>query len=142
MLRSLSLSAAVMTAACGLAVAGETPAPEGAAARIVNLKEGDTVRSPVTVVFGLSGMGVAPAGVEKENTGHHHLLIDASLEGAALDEAIPSDDRHRHFGGGQTEVQLDLAPGRHTLQLVLGDHNHVPHGPPVMSEPVTITVAE
>ena len=123
-----------------LAFAQGSPAPEGASVYIINLKDGDTVTSPVTVVFGLRGMGVAPAGTEKENTGHHHLLIDTVLEGAALRESIPADDNHRHFGAGQTEVTLELAPGTHTLQMVLGDHFHVPHQPPVVSAPITITV--
>jgi len=127
-------------------LAGETSAPEGAAVYFANLETGATVSSPVIVVFGLSGMGVAPAGIEKEMTGHHHLLLNrlAFGEGQFGEEefelAIPSDDNHRHFGGGQTELSLDLAAGRHTLQLVLGDHNHVPHDPPVVSDVITITV--
>lgn len=125
---------------------GETPSPEGARVYFVNLADGDTVASPVTVVFGLSGMGVAPAGTEQENTGHHHLLIDRPPLGegeGGMEEmmyGLPSDDNHRHFGGGQTEVTLDLAPGEHTLQLVLGDAGHVPHGTPVKSEQITVTV--
>ena len=95
--------------------------------------------SPVTVHFGLSGMGVAPAGIEKKNTGHHHLLVDLD-QSPAMGMPVPTDDRHRHFGGGQTEVTLDLPPGEHSLQLLLGDHNHIPHDPPVMSETITITV--
>ena len=93
----------------------------------------------MTVRFGLKGMGVAPAGIEKENTGHHHLLIDVA-ELPTLDEPIPADDNHKHFGGGQTEVTLELPVGSHTLQLLLGDLNHIPHDPPVVSEKVTITV--
>ncbi|WP_417680670.1 DUF4399 domain-containing protein [Roseibium sp.] len=121
--------------------AGETPAPEGAKVYFINLKDGDTVANPVKIQFGLSGMGVAPAGVEdKKNTGHHHLLIDTTLEGEALNEPIPSDDQHRHFGGGQTETSVELPAGPHTLQLVLGDWSHIPHNPPVMSERITITV--
>lgn len=125
---------------------GETPSNPDAKVYFVNLADGDTVSSPVTVVFGLSGMGVAPAGTEKEMTGHHHLLIDRPPLGQGEDGAdelvygIMSDDKHRHFGGGQTEVTLDLAPGPHTLQLVLGDAGHVPHSTPVMSEVITITV--
>ncbi len=137
-MRKIILAAALLIAP--MAFAQGTPAPEGAAAYIVNLKDGDVVTSPVQVIFGLRGMGVAPAGTEKENSGHHHLLIDVTLEGDALREAIPADDNHRHFGAGQTEVTLDLAPGPHTLQLVLGDHFHVPHEPPVASAPITITV--
>jgi hypothetical protein len=117
-----------------------TPAPEGAKAYIVSPEDGANVTSPVTVVFGLEGVGVAPAGVEKEKTGHHHLIIDAPLP--AMDEPIPADDNYRHFGGGQTQVSVELAPGEHTLQLLLGDQNHVPHDPPVTSDKITITVVE
>ena len=120
------------------ALAGETKSPEGAKAYILLPAHGAEVSSPVTVIFGLSGMGVAPAGVEKDKTGHHHLLIDT--EPPSMDEPIPSDDNHRHFGGGQTEVTVDLAPGEHTLQLLLADHNHIPHDPPVLSRKITITV--
>ena len=116
-----------------------TPAPEGARAYIVTPADGSVVSSPVTVVFGLEGMGVAPAGVEKANTGHHHLLIDVE-DLPAAGQPIPADDQHKHFGGGQTQVSVDLAPGQHTLQLVLGDQNHVPHEPPVISERITVTV--
>ena len=123
------------------AAAGETPAPEGVKLYIISPADGATLKSPVHVVFGLSGMGVAPAGVEKENTGHHHLLVDAPLpQGEALNEAIAKDAQHLHFGGGQTEAKVELAPGKHTLQLLLGDHNHIPHKAPVASEVVTIIV--
>ncbi len=128
--------------------AQDTPAPEGAGVYFVNLENGATVSSPVTVVFGLSGMGVAPAGTEKEDTGHHHLLINRPPIGKGefgaeeLKLGIPSDDNHKHFGGGQTETTLDLPPGQHTLQLVLGDAGHVPHASPVVSEVITITVNE
>lgn len=124
----------------------ETPSAPGAALYFVNLSDGDTVSSPVKIVFGLSGMGVAPAGTEKEMTGHHHLLIDRPPLGEGengaeeLVNGLPADDHHKHFGGGQTEVTLDLAPGPHTLQLVLGDHGHVPHDPPVVSDVITINV--
>ncbi|UWR06966.1 DUF4399 domain-containing protein [Ruegeria sp. B32] len=125
---------------------GETPSNPDAEVYFVNLSDGDTVTSPVTVVFGLRGMGVAPAGTEKENTGHHHLLIDRPPLGQGEDGAdelaygLPADDNHLHFGGGQTEVTLELAPGTHTLQLVLGDADHVPHATPIVSEVITITV--
>lgn len=126
------------------AFAQDTPAPEGAMVYFVNLEDGAKVSSPVTVIFGLSGMGVAPAGTEKENTGHHHLLIDRPPMGEGEDGemgyGILADDNHIHFGGGQTETSVELAPGAHTLQLVLGDLNHVPHATPVMSEVITITV--
>lgn len=128
------------------ALAGETPAPEGASVYFVNLADGATVSSPVKVVFGLSGMGVAPAGTEKENTGHHHLFVNRPPFGEGEDGAdeaiynIPADENHIHFGGGQTEVSLELAPGTHTLQMVLGDKDHIPHNPPIVSEVITITV--
>lgn len=123
------------------ALAGETPAPEAAKVYFISPANGATVKSPVLVVFGLSGMGVAPAGVEKEHTGHHHLLVDTPLPtGEALGETIPKDDQHLHFGGGQTEALLELKPGKHTLQMLLGDHNHVPLKTPVYSAPITITV--
>jgi hypothetical protein len=117
---------------------GTTPASDGAQAYIISPTDGETVTNPVTVRFGLRGMGVAPAGMNAPNSGHHHLLIDTELP--SLDQPIPADERHRHFGGGQTEVKLELAPGTHTLQLLLGDHLHVPHDPPVTSERITITV--
>ena len=113
-------------------------AAAGSSLYFVNLKNGETVASPVLVQFGLRGMGVAPAGIEKAGTGHHHLLVDvASLD---VNAPIPVSDQHRHFGAGQTEVTLPMTPGKHTLQLLLGDQNHIPHHPVVMSERITITV--
>lgn len=99
---------------------------------------GETVRSPFKVWFGMRNFGVAPAGVAKDGTGHHHLLVDTELKN--FDEPIPNDKKHLHFGKGQTETVLDLPPGKHTLQLVLGDLDHVPHDPPIMSKRITITV--
>jgi hypothetical protein len=113
-------------------------APAGAKLTITSPAAGATVKSPVTVTFALEGMTVAPAGTNDPNTGHHHLLIDADVP--ALDQPIPKDANHLHFGQGQTEAQVELAPGQHTLQALLGDGNHVPHDPPIMSEPITITV--
>jgi hypothetical protein len=118
----------------------QTPSPAGAKVYIINLKDGAEVTSPFLVQFGLSGMGVAPAGVEKPNTGHHHLLIDTKMTDEQMKQPIPADDTHKHFGGGQTEAMVTLPPGQHTLQLLLADWTHVPHVPPVMSEPITITV--
>lgn len=118
-------------------------APENAEVYIVSPKDGETVSNPVRVVFGLRGMGVAPAGVEMEHTGHHHLLVDAPVPtGDDLEMPLPADDRHIHFGGGQTETEITLAPGRHTLQLLLGDHNHIPHDPVIASDVITIEVRE
>lgn len=125
---------------------GETPSNPDAEVYFINLQEGQTVSSPVQVKFGLRGMGVAPAGTEKEMTGHHHLFVDRPPLGEGEDGAdelangIPSDQNHLHFGGGQTETALDLPPGDHTLQLVLGDYGHVPHSQPIVSEVITITV--
>ena len=116
-----------------------TSAPENALAYFLSPANGATVSSPVTIRFGLRGMGVAPAGVTTANTGHHHLLVD--VETLPPDNLpIPNDANHRHFGLGQTETELTLAPGQHTLQLVLGDALHIPHQPPVRSEKITITV--
>ena len=118
-----------------------TPAPPGAEVYIQTPANGAEVRSPVLVRFGLRGMGVAPATVTTANTGHHHLLIDVdTLPPDNL--PLPSSDQVRHFGAGQTEAEIALPPGTHTLQLVLGDFQHVPHDPPVRSEKITITVVE
>ncbi len=114
--------------------------PEDARVYFITPTDGETTKSPVVVRFGLAGMGVAPAGVEKSHTGHHHLVVDAELPPANL--PIPKSDNYRHFGNGQTEVTLDLEPGTHTLQLMLGDHLHIPHDPPVASKRITITVVE
>jgi hypothetical protein len=115
------------------------PAPAGAVAYIIEPADGARVTNPVRVVFGLKGIGVAPAGVDRNDAGHHHLLVDAPLP-ADLGLPIPNDEQHRHFGGGQTEVELTLPPGRHTLQMLLGDHLHIPHDPPIASSVVTIEV--
>lgn len=132
------LSALVL--ASGAAIAGQVPSPSGAAAYIVSPKDGDVVKGPVTIVFGLRGMGIAPALVEWPNTGHHHVIVDTPVPNG--DKPIPKNDgkHHFHFGGGQTEGTIDLPPGRHTLRLVLADHQHYTHNPPVVSEPITITV--
>jgi hypothetical protein len=116
----------------------KVPAPAGASLYFINLKNGDTVSSPVRVQFGLRGMGVAPAGIEKENTGHHHLLVN--VESIDVNAPLPANDQYRHFGGGQTETAVELAPGTYTLQLLLADQNHIPHNPAVISERITITV--
>ena len=115
-----------------------TPSAPGAKVYIIEPKNGAEVKSPVKVVFGLSGMGIAPAGVQSENTGHHHLLVD----NPTIDTNAPlgKGDQILHYGKGQTEAMVTLKPGKHTLQLVLGDYKHQPHNPPVMSETITITV--
>ena len=121
-----------------LDVYARSPSPAGVELYIISPADGATVPGPVSIRFGLRNMGVAPAGVQSENTGHHHLLIDTSAP--PLDKPIPNDANHRHFGKGQTETRLDLAPGNHTLQLLLGDFSHIPHDPPVLSQQITITV--
>ncbi len=116
----------------------QTSAPEGAEVYIISPSDGETVSSPVVVKFGLKGMGVAPAGIDKPNTGHHHLIIDAKLPD--FTQPGPMDDNHKHFGGGQTETSIELMPGKHTLQLIMGDKAHIPHKPAVFSRQITITV--
>ncbi len=146
MKRLLTLTAATIFCTLVSANAGDTPAPEGAMQYIVNLKDGDTVTSPVTVIFGIKGMGVAPAGVEKEHTGHHHIFLNRPLFGEGeegkdeYDANIPADENHIHFGGGQTEKKLELTPGKHTIQLVFADKDHIPHNPPIFTEQITINV--
>lgn len=116
-----------------------SPAPEGAKVYIVSPADGETVGQTFTVVFGLSGMGVAPAGTDKENTGHHHLLIDVT-EMPDMTQPLPATENIVHFGGGQTEVEVTLEPGEHQLQLLLGNYLHIPHDKPVLSEPITVIV--
>jgi len=126
------LSTAFLAFSCTVFADGYTPK-----AYIVTPSDGATVPSTFKVVFGLSGMGVAPAGVERDKTGHHHLLVDME-QLPPLDQPLGSEVKH--FGGGQTETTLTLPPGKHTLQLILGDHLHKPHNPPVVSERITIEV--
>ncbi|MGB0126597.1 MAG: DUF4399 domain-containing protein [Rhodocyclaceae bacterium] len=123
---------------CELAVAGGTPAPRNAYLYIGWPTDGQVVTAgkPFRVWFGLRDMGVAPKGVKYANTGHHHLLIDTDLP--PMDQEIPSDRNHLHFGAGETETMLELPRGKHTLQLLMGDENHVPHSPPVYSRRITI----
>jgi hypothetical protein len=115
-----------------------TPAPANAKVYFIEPKDGASVSSPVKVVFGLSGAGVAPAGMNKENTGHHHLLIDSPE--VDFTKPLPATDQIKHFGGGQTETTVELKPGKHTLQLVFADWKHQPFNPSVQSEKITITV--
>lgn len=139
------LLALALSTAAGCAFAADAPgvpvtkAPAGAEVYILSPKDGAVVGPEVSVVFGLKGMGVAPAGVKKEGTGHHHLLVDVK-DLPAAGQPIPKDEHHVHFGNGQTETTIKLAPGKHTLQLELADENHVPFEPAIVSKPVTITV--
>lgn len=125
-------------AAAAASAIQRTTRPLEAKLYIISPKNGETVTSPVKVRFGLSGMGVAPAGVATEATGHHHLIVDVPLP--PLDKPLPKDEHHQHFGGGQTETTVELPPGDHTLQIVLGDKDHVPHDPPLVSEQIKIRV--
>jgi hypothetical protein len=139
------LLALALTGIAGAAMAADVPglpitkSTSGADVYIISPKDGATVGPNVVVRFGLKGMGVAPAGMAKENTGHHHLLIDVK-DLPAAGQPIPKDDNHLHFGGGQTETTLKLKPGTHTLQLELGDANHIPFDPAVVSKRITIHV--
>jgi hypothetical protein len=133
------LIAAVAAAIASAAFAADTPAAPGAQVYIIAPKNGETVSGPVRVQFGLKGMGVAPAGIEMDGTGHHHLVVDKDTP--PLNTYLPIDDPQvMHFGKGQTETELKLAPGKHTLQLILADKDHKPHVPAVVSERITITV--
>jgi hypothetical protein len=140
------LLALVLTGLVGTVMAADTPAlpttkaSSDAAVYIISPSDGASVGQQFTVRFGLKGMGVAPAGVAKEHTGHHHLLVDVKEELPPAGQPIPKDDNHLHFGGGQTETTLKLKPGTHTLQLELGDENHVPFDPPLVSKRITIHV--
>jgi hypothetical protein len=136
------LLSSVLIGAAFTAQAADVPrtaSPAGAEVYIISPKDGATVNGPFKVQFGLKGMGVAPAGVDMPDTGHHHLLIDVK-EQPAMDAPLPTTDNIRHFGKGQTETELTLAPGQHTLQLLVGDKNHVPLNPPVESQKITVTV--
>jgi hypothetical protein len=139
------LLALALTGLAGTVMAADAPAlpmtkaPSDAAVYIISPGDGASVGQQFTVRFGLKGMGVAPAGVAKEHTGHHHLLVDVK-ELPPAGQPIPKDDNHLHFGGGQTETTLKLKPGTHTLQLELGDENHVPFDPPLVSKRITIHV--
>lgn len=145
-MKTIKLAAIGAFLAGTAAFAGETPSAEGAEVYFINLTDGATVSAPVTVQFGLKGMGVAPAGTEEDFTGHHHLLINRPALGQGEDGAdefeyaLPADENHVHFGKGQTEATLDLPAGKHTLQMVLGDWSHVPHDKPVVSDVITIIV--
>jgi Domain of unknown function (DUF4399) len=145
-MRSLgSLSLLIFAGTVGMAngqtkTGGPSPSAPGAMVYFVDLKDGQTVPTKFTVHFGLKGMGVAPAGSDKENSGHHHLLIDTELP--PLDQPIPNDFNHLHFGAGQTEADVTLTPGDHTLQLLLGDKNHIPNTMPLVSDRIHVHVVD
>ena len=137
---SLFIGFATTSAAYCQAKGGPTPSPPGATVYFIDLTNGATIPEKSTIHFGLRGMGVAPAGSDRANSGHHHLLVDTDLP--PLDQPIPNDFNHLHFGAGQTEAEVTLPPGEHTLQLLLGDKDHIPHNPPVMSERIRVQVVE
>jgi hypothetical protein len=134
LLQSVIASLVFSTLVCGSTLGGPTHSPGGAELYFFDLKDGATIR------FGLRGMGIAPAGEDRENTGHHHLLIDAELP--SLDQPIPNDANHLHLDAGETEAEITLAPGTHTLQLLLGDKDHIAHNPPVMSLRIRVVARE
>jgi Domain of unknown function (DUF4399) len=134
--------AALAATALGTAALAQdrSPSPPGAEVYIIAPRDGETIHGPVTVRFGLKGMGIAPAGDNFDNTGHHHLLIDMDLSEVKLDRPLPATDNIRHFGKGQTETTLTLPPGKHTLELLFADYLHVPFDPPLHSKKITIIV--
>jgi hypothetical protein len=135
------VTAALALAATVASAQDRMASPTDAQVYIISPKDGAKVSSPVTVQFGLKGMGIAPAGVKIESTGHHHLLIDSEAP-TDLGQPLPASEKVVHFGKGQTETTVKLTPGKHTLQLLLGDSTHVPHNPPVLSKKITITVTK
>jgi hypothetical protein len=137
--RRLLLAAPALLFGAAPALAGPTPAPSDAYLYFIWPRDGRRIRGSFWCRFGLRNMGVAPAGVKKPNTGHHHLFIDVA-EPLDPNVPIPQDKHHLHFGAGQTEALIDLPPGPHKLQLVLGDAEHLPFDPPVVSKPIRITV--
>jgi hypothetical protein len=136
--RLLTLALVAMIPTAFAADLPRTPAPPGAEVYFISPQDGETVSTFLVVKFGLKGMGVAPAGVAVENTGHHHLLLDVAIPD--FSKPVPSDEHHIHFGKGQTETFVELPPGTHTLQLLMADHAHMPHDPPVASKRITVTV--
>ena len=139
-----TLAFGAVTATLAIASGGnalQSPAPEGATVYFIEPQDGDRVPATFTVKFGLRGMGVAPAGISVEGTGHHHLLIDRP-ENLDFNLPLPATDQIRHFGGGQTETVVTLPPGEHCIQLIMGNYLHIPHQPPVMSKEICLVVAE
>lgn len=133
---------AITTSLVVFAQIPRSESPEGAEVYIINLEDGAEISGKFLVQFGLKGMGIAPAGIDFPDTGHHHLLINQDLDELDLGFPLPSTDSVKHFGKGQTEAMLELEPGTYTLQLLLGNFSHIPHDAPVLSEQITITVTE
>ena len=138
----LALVLGICLAAASAMAADRMAAPAGAEVYFIAPQNGAKLHNPVTVKFGLKGMGIAPAGIKFDNTGHHHLLVDTDVSELKLDAPMPATDKIVHFGKGQTQTTLTLAPGKHTLQLVFADLNHMALNPPLVSKRITITVAK
>ncbi len=138
-MKGLILALGISLAAVAMS-ADRQAAPAGAEVYIITPSNNATVHGPITVRFGLKGMGIAPAGIKFDNTGHHHLLVDTDVSELKLDAPMPATDKILHFGKGQTETSLTLAPGKHTLQLVFADYLHQSFDPPLLSKKITITV--
>ena len=131
-------SEATVEVAAEPAALPRTASAEGASVFFITPADGETVGSPVQIEFGIKGMDVVKAGISQPHSGHHHLLIDTDLPDLGL--PVPADEHHIHFGDGSTSTEISLPPGEHTLQMLLGDHLHIPHDPPLVSDPLTITV--
>ena len=140
LLTSMAVAQQPAPATATAAMSASAPAAVRAEVYVIAPKDGAHVHSPVTVRFGLKGLGIAPAGVKFDNTGHHHLLVDTDIKDVKLDAPLPATDKILHFGKGQTETELKLAPGKHTLQLLFADYLHVPLQPITTSKKITITV--
>lgn len=144
LLRFSAIAALLSLGACGQEEASapatlpRTVSPDGASVFFITPADGDTVSSPVRIEFGIDGMIVVRACTKKAHSGHHHLLVDAGLPDLGM--PIPADAAHIHFGDASTSTELGLDPGEHTLQLLLGDHLHIPHDPPLVSQRIAITV--
>jgi hypothetical protein len=131
-------ASAIVEEAAGVAALPRSASVDGAKVFFISPADGATVSNPISIEFGISGMGVVKAGDNQPGSGHHHLLIDTGLPDLGL--PIPSDEHHVHFGDGSTETEISLPPGEHTLQMLLGDYLHIPHQPPLVSAAITITV--
>jgi hypothetical protein len=139
-MKGLILALGVCLAAAAAVAADRMAAPAGTEVYFITPRDGATLHGPITVRFGLKGMGIAPAGIKFDNTGHHHLLVDTDIGALNLDAPLPATDKILHFGKGQTETSLTLAPGKHTLQLVFADYLHQSFDPPLHSKKITVTV--
>ncbi|HEY2144671.1 MAG TPA: DUF4399 domain-containing protein [Steroidobacteraceae bacterium] len=139
-MKGLILALGVCLAAAAAVATDRMAVPAGAEVYFITPRDGATIHGPVTVRFGLKGMGVAPAGIKFDNTGHHHLLVDTDIGAVNLDAPLPATDKIVHFGKGQTETSLTLAPGKHTLQLLFADYLHQSFDPPLHSKKITVTV--